>query len=111
MRHIDIIIEMKRGYAFLTRKNIADSPIGGMSLAVFMLLITLISSLPFSWSLAAIYFMTAFCFALSAGTLNCIVDNFLKAYFPEFHKKAAEFKKRYKKEDVLSSLQFCPRVL
>ena len=88
---------MKKGYAFLTRKNVTDSTIGGMSFAVFMLLVAFISSLPISWSLAVIYFMTAFCFAFLVGILNYLVDNFLKAYFPEFHKRAGEFKARYKK--------------
>ena len=98
MRHVDIMIDVKRGYAFLTKKNIADSTIGGMSFAVFMLLVALVSpQLPITWGLSVIYFTTAFCFAFTLGILNYIVDNFLKAYFPEFHKRAAEFKKRYKK--------------
>ena len=98
MRHIDIMMYMKRGYAFLRRNNIADSTTGGMSFAVFMLLVALISpQLPITWGLSIIYFTTSFCFAFTASILNYIVDNFLKAYFPEFHKRAAEFKKRYKK--------------
>ena len=88
---------MKKGYAFMTRKNVADSTLGGMSFAVFMLLVAFISSLPISWSLAIIYFMTAFCFAFLVGILNYVVDNVLKAYFPGFHKRASEFKASYKK--------------
>ena len=98
MRHIDIMMYMKRGYAFLRRNNIADSTIGGMSFAAFMLLVALISpQLPITWGLSVVYFFAAFCFAFTLGILNYIVDNFLKAYFPGFHKRAAEFKKRYKK--------------
>ena len=98
MRHIDIMIDMKRGYAFLRRNNIADSTIGGMSFAAFMLLVALISpQLPITWGLSVVYFYAAFCFAFTLGILNYIVDNFLKAYFTGFHKRAAEFKKRYKK--------------
>ena len=92
------MIDVNRDYVFLTRNNITDSTIGGMSFAVFMILVALISpQLPITWGLSIIYFMTAFCFAFTASILNYIVDNFLKAYFPEFHKRAAEFKKRYKK--------------
>ena len=88
-----IILGMKKGFAFLTRKNIADSTIGGMGFALFMLLVALVCSLPISWGLAVIYFLIAFCFAFLVGLLNSIVDKFLKEYFPEFHEKAAEFKK------------------
>ena len=98
MRHIDIMMYMKRGYAFLRRNNIADSTIGGMSFAAFMLLVALISpQLPITWGLSIVYFFAAFCFAFTLGILNYIVDNFLKAHFPGFHKRAAKFKKRYKK--------------
>ena len=98
MRNAVIMIGVNRGYVFLTRNNIADSIIGGMSFAVFMLLIALISpQLPITWGLSVVYFFAAFCFAFTLGILNYIVDNFLKAYFPGFHKRAAEFKKRYKK--------------
>ena len=90
--------DVNRDYVFLTRNNITDSTIGGMSFAVFMILVALISpQLPITWGLSVAYFMTAFCFAFTLGILNYIVDNFLKAYFPEFHKRATEFKKRYKK--------------
>ena len=97
--------DVNRDYVFLTRNNIANSTIGGMSFAVFMILVALISpQLPITWGLSVVYFMTAFCFAFTLGILNYIVDNFLKAYFPGFHKRAAEFKKSIKKEGVFSSL-------
>ena len=52
MKNADIMIGVNRGYVFLTRKNIADSIIGGMSFAVFMLLIALVSpQLPITWGL------------------------------------------------------------
>lgn len=88
---------MKKGYVFLTRKNIADSILGGLSFSAFMLIVAFISSLPISWSLAVIYFLTAFGFAFIVGILNYVLDNFLKAYFPEIHKRAPEFKSRFKK--------------
>ena len=68
----------------------------GASIA-FMLIVAFISSLPVSWSLAFIYFLTAFGFTFVVCILNYILDNFLKAYFPEIHKRSPEFKSRFKK--------------
>ena len=88
---------MKRVYIFLTRKNIADSFAGGISFAVFMLIVALISPLPVTIGLSFLYFLVAFCFVFIVEILNYILDNFLKVYFPEIHKRAAEFNSRYKK--------------
>tara|TARA_B100001741_G_scaffold16800_1_gene12750 strand:- start:1 stop:282 length:282 start_codon:yes stop_codon:yes gene_type:complete len=88
---------MKKGYVFLTKQNIADSILGGLSFSVFMLIVAFISSLPVSWILAFIYFLTAFGFAFVVCILNYILDNFLKVYFPEIHKRSPEFKSRFKK--------------
>ena len=96
---------MKKGYVFLTKQNIADSILGGLSFSVFMLIVAFISSLPVSWSLAFIYFLTAFGFAFVVCILNYILDNFLKVYFPEIHKRSPEFKSRFKKEGVSNSWQ------
>ena len=85
-------------YLFLTRKNIADSFIGEIGFAIFILIVALVSPLPIALGLVFIYFLTAFCVAFIVSIIIYILDNFLKAYFLEIHKRAFEFNLRIKKE-------------
>ena len=64
---------------------------------MFMLIVALVSPLPIATGLEFIYFLTAFGFAFIVGIFNYVLDNFLRKYFPEVHKRAAEFNSRYKK--------------
>ena len=83
-------------YLFLNGKNITDSFIGGIGFAIFILIVALVSPLPIALGLVFIYFLTAFCVAFIVGIIIYILDNFLKAYFLEIHKRAFEFNLRIK---------------
>lgn len=70
-----------------------------------MLLIAFISSLPILMESSSNLLHDSFLLCIFGRDLEYVVNNFSKAYFPEFHKRASEFKARYKKEGILSYLQ------